>query len=134
MAFQTGWGTDLTRIALATDAEGYNPPIVPPLNIGFYFGAGGGTSRVHAKPAFQRRLRGQFRLVPDISYLADPYTGVEVFCTGSSCFGLTSSIYVAVIGGTSLACPMFSGIWAITNQRAGYPLGQAAQSVCDLPW
>lgn len=135
MLFQTGWGNDLTRIALATDSEGYNPPIVPPLSLGFYAGAGGGTSRVYAKPAFQRGLPGAFRLVPDISYLADPYTGVELFCTGSSCFGLpSSSIYIAVYGGTSLACPMFSGIWAIANEEAGHPLGQAAQSVYRLPF
>ena len=135
MAFQTGWGNNLQRIALATDADGYNPPIVPPLELGFQGGSGGGTSRVYAKPAFQRGLRGKFRLVPDISYLADPYTGVEFFCAGSSCFGLsTSSILVSVVGGTSLACPMFSGMWAIANQRSGHPLGLAAPSVYNLPF
>jgi subtilase family serine protease len=135
MAFQTGWGNNETRIALATDASGYNPPVVPPLELGFIYGAGGGVSRVYAKPAFQRGLRGKFRLVPDISYLADPYTGVEFFCTDSSCFGgTTSNIYVSVIGGTSLACPMFSGMWAIANQRSGHPLGLAAASVYKLPF
>ena len=38
-----------------------------------------------------------------------------------------------VWGGTSVAVPMFSGLWAIANQQAGAPLGQAAQSVYSLP-
>jgi subtilase family serine protease len=38
-----------------------------------------------------------------------------------------------VIGGTSLACPMFSGLWGIANQRAGHALGQAAPFLYDLP-
>jgi hypothetical protein len=28
---------------------------------------------------------------------------------------------------------MFSGMWTIANQRSGYPLGQAARMVYDLP-
>lgn len=38
-----------------------------------------------------------------------------------------------VWGGTSLATPMFSALWAIANQEAGTPLGQAAQYVYTLP-
>jgi len=40
-----------------------------------------------------------------------------------------------VIGGTSLATPVFSGMWAITNQAAGSkaPLGQAAALLYGLP-
>jgi subtilase family serine protease len=135
--FQTGWGNNETRIAQATDAAGYNPPVVPTLNFGFIYGAGGGTSAVYPLPLFQRRggLHGQFRMVPDISWLADPFTGVEVFCAGSSCFGVSNpGIFVGTVGGTSLACPMFSGMWAIANQQAGYPLGLAAPAVYNLPF
>ena len=132
--FQTGWGNNETRIATYTDAYGYNPPIIPPLELGFVYGAGGGTSAVYAKPVFQAKLPGTSRLVPDIAYLADPFTGVEFFCTGSSCFGVPSSgIFISTVGGTSLACPMFSGLWAIANQKAGHPLGQAAALVYGLP-
>jgi len=133
--FQTGWGNNETRIAGYEDAYGYNPPVIPPLNFGFIYGSGGGTSAIYPKPPFQAGLPGSFRLVPDISYLADPFTGVEFFCTGSSCFGLPSSgIYFSTVGGTSLACPMFSGLWAIANQKAGHPLGQAAALVYGLPY
>jgi subtilase family serine protease len=138
MAFQTGWGNNFTLIADVLDAKGDNPPFVPPVRLGFYFGAGGGASRAFPKPAFQRSLPGSHRMLPDISYLADPFTGVEVICTGSSCFGIpSSSEYITVYGGTSLACPMFSALWAIANVKAisvtGHPLGQAAQLVYGLP-
>jgi len=133
MLWQTGWGNNETRIGNATDSKGYNSPVNPPLHLGFVYGAGGGTSAVYAKPPFQSSLPGGFRLVPDIAWLADPYTGVEIICNTGSCSGSGNSLSVYVIGGTSLACPMFSGMWAIANQKAGAPLGQAAQSLYSLP-
>jgi len=120
---QTGWGNNLTRIALATP----NPPIVPPLSIGFYAGSGGGTSAVWSKPSFQASLPGGWRLVPDIAFLADPYTGVEFIDTEGG------ETFISVVGGTSLACPMFSGMWAISTQAAGAWLGQAAPLLYTLP-
>jgi len=134
--FETGWGTNLTRIADISPSGGTvpddNPPVVPPLNdpalgLGFQFGAGGGTSLTFAKPAFQSDLPGSKRLVPDISMLADPFTGVEIIQT------VDGQLSVGVIGGTSLACPMFSGVMAIAAQKAGHGLGQAAALVYDLP-
>jgi len=139
MAFQTGWGTNLTEIANPLDPSGYSAPLVPPDTsssggFGFLWGAGGGTSRVYRKPAFQAGLPGLYRKIPDTSFLADPFTGLELICAGSSCFGLSSSApYLEVVGGTSLACPMFSALWAIANQQAGRPLGQAARSLYNLP-
>lgn len=139
MDFQTGWGNNFTWIAASTDTYGYSAPIVPPDTsaahyYGFQFGSGGGTSAVYRKPSFQRDLRGKFRMVPDISYLADPETGLEVLCTGSTCFNIPSTdLYVADAGGTSLSCPMFSALWAIANQRSGHPLGQAARVIYNLP-
>jgi len=72
-------------------------------------------------------LRGNARLVPDISMLADPETGVEFIETFN---GVPS---VGVIGGTSLATPLFSAVMAIASQKAGHGLGQAAALVYDLP-
>jgi subtilase family serine protease len=127
MNFQTGWGTNFTRIAEPTP----NPPTVPPLAFGFQSGAGGGTSAFWPKPSFQGSLSGTFRQIPDISYVADPDTGVEIVFTPDGITGHPKS--VGVVGGTSLACPMFSAMWAIANQAAGQPLGQAAASLYDLP-
>jgi subtilase family serine protease len=125
MAFQTGWGTNLTR--LASFVSTHSAPVIPPINFGFQFGAGGGTSAEFAKPAFQASLPGNARLVPDISMLADPETGAEIILTFN---GMPS---VGVIGGTSLATPLFSAVMAIASQKAGHGLGQAAALVYSLP-
>ncbi|HUN93373.1 MAG TPA: S53 family peptidase [Burkholderiaceae bacterium] len=129
--FQTAWGTNLTKIVSAQSAGA--DPLVPPSPLGFQFGGGGGVSTYFAKPRFQAGLPGAYRHVPDIAYIADPYTGVEIICDGASCFGDPPGAEVGVIGGTSLASPAFSGLWAIANQRAGEPLGQAARILYDLP-
>jgi len=120
---QTGWGNNITKIAGPTP----NPPVIPPLSLGFLFGSGGGASGVWSKPSYQSSLPGSARLVPDISYLADPYTGVEIILTEGGQTG------IAVYGGTSLACPMFSALWAISTQAAGTWLGQAAPILYGLP-
>jgi subtilase family serine protease len=127
MLFQTAWGNNITEIA-DTVALG-SPPLDPPNSEAFDFGSGGGTSDVYPQPAFQRHLGGQRRLVPDISWLADPFTGVEIIFTADA----AGDLGIEVIGGTSLACPMFSALWGIANQRAGHPLGQAAPLLYDLP-
>jgi len=127
IAFQTGWGNNLTRIA-DTIALG-SPPVNPPLPLGFQGGAGGGPSLTFARPSFQSGLSvaGNTRLVPDIALLADPFTGVEFIET------IGGQLSVGVVGGTSLATPLFSGIMAIAAQAAGHGLGQAAALVYDLP-
>ena len=127
IAFQTSWGNNLTFIA-GRDSQG-NPPFDPPLNAGFQFGGGGGESNIYPKPSFQHELRGARRMVPDISWLADPYTGAEFIYSVDA----AGDQVVSVVGGTSLSCPMFSALWGIASQRAGHNLGQAAQYVYDLP-
>ncbi len=127
---QTGWGTNLTRIASYSSGCGQpvcDPVLLDPQFVGFYFGAGGGTSAYWAKPSYQSSLSGTFRMVPDIAYVADPYTGVEVIVTSGGQQG------IGVIGGTSLAAPMFSGMWAVVTQAAGTWLGQAAPLLYGLP-
>ncbi len=119
--WEEGWGTNITLL-------GY----VPPFQIGFYFGAGGGTSQVTAAPAWQQfYLHNVARQQPDVSMDADPYTGVEIIFTGD--FNPGDTQYVTTIGGTSLSCPMFSAVWALEEQKAGTPyLGNAAQYVYNV--
>ena len=124
---QTGWGNNETIIVNPV-ASG-STPVVPPSNLGFVFGAGGGESEFFAKPSFQKSLPGTGRMIPDISYVGDPFTGVEIIFTDPA----SKELVVEVIGGTSLSCPMFSGMWAIANQAAGSPLGQAAPLLYGLP-
>jgi subtilase family serine protease len=95
---------------------------------GFQGGGGGGSSRVFAKPAFQGGLAGTTRQVPDVSMLADPFTGTEIIIT------LDNQLLVGVVGGTSLATPMFSGVMAVAAQKNGHVgLGQAAPLLYNLP-
>lgn len=122
--FETGWGNNAT----AVDSNG---PLDPPLNLGFIYGAGGGESAFYAKPSYQRNLPGTGRQQPDVSAVADPFTGAEIIITPSGNPGDPQSI--EVIGGTSLSCPYFSGIWAIANQNAGHALGQAAPIIARMP-
>jgi subtilase family serine protease len=117
---ETGWGTNFTYIA-------FDGPFDPPLEYGFQFGAGGGQSAYFEKPKWQKTLSGTGRQSPDVSALADPYTGVPLIVTEQG----TQYLYVG-IGGTSLASPIFSAIWAIAQQKAGGPLGQAAPIIAAL--
>jgi subtilase family serine protease len=128
ITFQTAWGTNLTEVA-DTVALG-SPPIDPPLNEGLVGGGGGGgVSNAYPAPAFQRHLGAARRMIPDISWVADPYTGVEIIETEDS----KGDQFVETIGGTSLATPMFSALWGIAAQRAGHALGQAAPYLYKLP-
>jgi subtilase family serine protease len=122
---QTGWGNNETRLTYPAP----NPPYDPPLLLGFIYGAGGGSSAAWPAPSYQSKLGNKFRQIPDISYVADPYTGVNIV------FTISGTQYLEVIGGTSLASPMFSALWTIANQAAGSkaPLGQAAPMLYSLP-
>ncbi len=106
--FQTGWGTNETRIVNRI-SQG-STPVVPPLKLGFVFGAGGGASLTFAKPAFQSSLPETARMVPDISMLADPFTGAEFIQTvgGVPSFGVvgTTSGGTTNVTADQLAAPL----------------------------
>jgi subtilase family serine protease len=116
---EVGWGNNAAYLSFGLSAV-----LDPPLGLGFNGGAGGGSSTFFNKPSWQSALPGTVRQSPDIAALADPFTGV-VFVLGGT--------PLAGIGGTSLACPIFSALWAIADQAAGAPLGQAAPLLYRLP-
>jgi subtilase family serine protease len=124
IAWQAGWGSDET---LAVE-----PGLIfdPPLAFGFVYGSGGGPSGVFAKPSYQKGVPGAWRQLPDISWLADPFTGVVIAITEPGEF--PPQVWLAY-GGTSVACPMFSALWVIANEEAGIALGQAAPYLYTLP-
>ena len=71
------------------------------------------------EPALKLTGRG----VPDVAALADPQTGLLVGQTQTFPNGAYYDEYR--IGGTSLASPIFAGIMALANQKAGKSLGFA---------
>lgn len=125
IAFQTGWET--YRTILNEQGLIFDPPVSQG---GFVGGSGGGPSAFFSKPSFQSKLPGKFRQVPDVSWLADPLTGGVVVISQPG--QLPLQVWYTV-GGTSLATPMFSALWAIANQEAGMPLGQAAPYLYSMP-
>jgi subtilase family serine protease len=115
-----GWGTSF----VALNEGGV---LDPPLALPFWGGAGGGESIYFPKPSWQKGLPGTGRQVPDVSALADPWTGVPIVVTVNGVQGVEVGW-----GGTSLASPIFTAIWAIANQKAGHSLGQAAPTIAAL--
>lgn len=153
IAWQEGWGNNLTLLTAVGSI--YDPPDA----LGFDGGSGGGPSNcfiqgtddsaglqpdapVHSidclagfpKPSYQKGVPGRFRQVPDISWLGDPFTGVAILISVPD--QVPSKLW-QVWGGTSVATPMFSALWAIANEKAeangGPPLGQAAPYLYTLP-
>ena len=120
---ESAWGTDETFLG---DVQGIS---VPPVPGGFRQGGGGGESAYLEKPHWQRALPGTGRQLPDVSAVADPFTGVIIVTPNSDG---TASV-VEVIGGTSVSSPVFSGIWALADEAAGARLGQAAPVIAALP-
>jgi subtilase family serine protease len=133
IAWQSGWGNN--ELFLADLGYVYNPSL-PWDGFGYYentnfvFGSTGGPSAFFSKPAYQKRVPGKFRQVPDVSWLADPFTGGVILITVPD---QDPEQQWQVWGGTSLACPMFAGLWAIAQQEAGAPLGQAAPYLYSMP-
>jgi subtilase family serine protease len=143
ISWQAGWGNNVN--VLAAGGIVADPPTGE-----FYGGSGGGPSNCvtkntefrrpictggFPKPSYQKgSVPGKYRQLPDVSWLADPFTGAVILISIPG--QLPEQVY-QVVGGTSLATPMFSALWAIANQEAlaggGTELGQAAPYLYSLP-
>jgi pseudomonalisin len=84
-------------------------------NTGALWATGGGVSQYETAPSWQSSVTGnQQRTVPDIGFDADSASGAILVYAGQTTgtipgYGPNDS---NVVGGTSLAAPIFSGIWA----------------------
>jgi subtilase family serine protease len=89
--------------------------------------SGGGVSQYEATPAFQSSngVNLGARSTPDVSWLADPNTGVYIYDT-YDVGGYT------VEGGTSLASPMWAGLIAIGDQERGSAGSLGTAAIQDL--
>ena len=127
--FETGWGTFRTL----KKRKHWLP--TPPGT--FFYGSGGGTSRVFDEPAYQGgvvpaalagRYGGAARVVPDVAIDGDPSTGILVGETQT--FPNGDRRYAeARYGGTSLSCPLFAGVMALADQAAGFAHGFASPAL-----
>ena len=76
-------------------------------------GSGGGVSTQETEPTYQLGVQKTgFRTIPDVSYDADPNTGVSVFATDPS----SNTLYAYGIGGTSAGAPQWAGLIALANE------------------
>jgi kumamolisin len=81
--------------------------------------AGGGPSLVEPRPSFQDRLVevvGETRGTPDLSFDANPNTGVWIF-DGNTFQGSKTPLGWAVVGGTSASAPSLAGIINAAGKR-----------------
>jgi subtilase family serine protease len=86
-------------------------------------GSVGGLSVVESLPAFQNGwLAGSARGVPDVSYVADPNTGVEVVYGGR----------LYIFGGTSVGAPQWAGLIALANSGRSSNLNPASMAVYSV--
>lgn len=129
--FELGWET--SRSSLAKDANGNSVWGDPT----YLYGSGGGTSRLFVQPAYQQGVvpdalalgstsggRSQkMRVVPDVAAVGDPTTGMLVGETQQFSDAVRYDEYR--IGGTSLASPIYAGIFANVVQAAGHRYGLA---------
>jgi len=123
--FETGWGNVRDQIV-----NGAYASALPGTD--FRGGAGGGVSAVFAQPAYQKGVvpnslsLGQ-RVMPDISSLADPYTGyvIGISPINNDSTLTTDPFTIQTYGGTSLATPLSAGQMAVAQQVSGKTLGFA---------
>ena len=80
--------------------------------------SGGGISAVFAVPAWQSSWQATgWRTVPDVSYVADPNTGV----------GVAYGRYLYEVGGTSVGAPQWSALIALADQSLSSKLSGNAK-------
>jgi subtilase family serine protease len=136
--FETTWGTLLDPLAKDGKSWTSAPPGKYPS--GYDGSGGGGVSVQYQQPFYQKGVvpaslahtlpggthsKVAMRVVPDVSALADPSTGMLVGQTTLQPNKTTYKFSLSRIGGTSVACPVFAGIEADAQQAAGYTLGFA---------
>ena len=111
---ETGWGTSNYSCDTST---------LVCTRAGWLYGSGGGVSRIFPKPSYQASLTASGRTIPDVAALGDPQTGLLVGQTQTFPDGVYYDEYR--LGGTSLSSPIFAGLMALADQKAGHVHGFA---------
>ncbi len=102
--------TDVGGTTLSTDAKGVWQSEQAWFDVPLSLGSGGGVSNLFDRPDWQRAVMPNRdpgrRLTPDVSAVADQFTGVKIVFNGKQLVG----------GGTSQAAPLWAGLAAVMNQ------------------
>jgi subtilase family serine protease len=145
----TYWSGGTSSSDTLTSALGYIPEVVwndddPTAGLS---ATGGGPSALIKRPAWQTGVpgiaSGNMRLVPDVALYSSPGLPGYLYCTSDQSNWMSGSLtaapqqascnsgfrdsatgYLTVAGGTSFAAPIFAGMVALINQKAGYKTGQ----------
>jgi kumamolisin len=112
---------DVGGTTLSTDADGVWLSEQAWFDVPLSLGTGGGVSALYDRPEWQRTVLPDQdptrRLTPDVSAVADPFTGVQIIFMQHQLVG----------GGTSQSAPIWAGLAAVMNQyltsNGGRPLG-----------
>jgi subtilase family serine protease len=140
--FETSWGTMLDQLS----ANGRSWQSAPPGSwpAGYDGSSGGGVSFEFTQPSYQAGVvpnslattlpngsasSTAMRVVPDVSALADPSTGILVGETVLQPNGTTYAFSLSRTGGTSVSVQVFAGIEADAQQAAGHVLGFANPAI-----
>jgi kumamolisin len=102
--------TDVGGTTLSTDAEGGWQSEQAWFDVPLSLGSGGGVSSLFDRPEWQRAVlpdqHSDRRVTPDVSAVADQFTGVRIVFNGKQLVG----------GGTSQSAPIWAGLAAVINQ------------------
>ncbi len=102
--------TDVGGTTLSTDAQGVWQSEQAWFDVPLSLGSGGGVSALFDRPEWQRSVLSdrdsERRLTPDVSAVADPFTGVKIVFNQKQLVG----------GGTSQSAPIWAGMAAVMNQ------------------
>ena len=146
--WETSWGTlidPLKHLKNGGQKWQFTPP--GPYPASYDGSGGGGVSTVYSQPGYQAGVvpdslstklpdgttsSTPMRVIPDVSALADPSTGILVGQTTLQPDGKTYKFSLSRIGGTSVATPVFAGIEADAQQAAGGALGFANPAIYYL--
>ena len=136
--FETGWGTNRNRLNCTGFLAATNSWCSREV---YLYGSGGGTSRLFAQPSYQAGVvptslatrwnkNAPARVVPDISAVGDPNTGMLIGQTQQFSDGTYYDQYR--IDGTSLSSPLMAGVMAVAQQARGTRIGFANPLIYSL--
>jgi subtilase family serine protease len=140
--WETSWGVILDPLASGGRSWDFTPPGQYPL--GYDGSGGGGVSYTFSQPSYQADVvpdslatalpNGStsptpMRVVPDVSALADPSTGLLVGQTTLQPNGTSYAFSLSRVGGTSVSVQVFAGIEADAQQAARHVLGFANPAI-----